>query len=256
MDYPGASPEIVESEVTKKIEEAVNTMAGINSLSSRSYEGTLGRHRRVQPRRRRPQGGRRRAREGRADPPAAARRGQGAAHLALRPRQRSRSSTWRVLRHRRQARAPQELTTWATQVLQKRLENVRGVGSVSAGGRRAAPDQPLPEARRRWKRWASASTRWWPRVRSENQELPVGAIRSLRAGARGADQRAAEAPRRLPRHRRRAQGRQRRSGCGRWPTWSTARRRSRAWRSTTASARCCCRCRRARAKTPSPWSTA
>jgi multidrug efflux pump subunit AcrB len=25
MDYPGASPEIVESEVTKKVEEAVNT---------------------------------------------------------------------------------------------------------------------------------------------------------------------------------------------------------------------------------------
>ena len=40
MDYPGASPEIVESEVTKKVEEAVNTVAGINSLSSRSYEGT------------------------------------------------------------------------------------------------------------------------------------------------------------------------------------------------------------------------
>ena len=40
MDYPGASPEIVESEVTKKVEEAVNTVAGISSLSSRSYEGT------------------------------------------------------------------------------------------------------------------------------------------------------------------------------------------------------------------------
>ena len=40
MDYPGASPEIVESEVTKKVEEAVNTVAGINSLYSRSYEGT------------------------------------------------------------------------------------------------------------------------------------------------------------------------------------------------------------------------
>src|SRR5204863_223457 len=40
MDYPGASPEIVESEVTKKIEEAVNTVAGISSLYSRSYEGT------------------------------------------------------------------------------------------------------------------------------------------------------------------------------------------------------------------------
>ena len=40
VDYPGASPEIVESEVTKKIEEGVNSIAGINALTSRSYEGT------------------------------------------------------------------------------------------------------------------------------------------------------------------------------------------------------------------------
>ena len=38
MDYPGASPEIVEAEVTKKVEEAINTIAGISSLFSRSYE--------------------------------------------------------------------------------------------------------------------------------------------------------------------------------------------------------------------------
>ena len=30
VDYPGASPEIVETEVTKKVEEAVNSIAGIN----------------------------------------------------------------------------------------------------------------------------------------------------------------------------------------------------------------------------------
>jgi hypothetical protein len=67
MDYPGASPEIVESEVTKKVEEAVNTIAGINSLFSRSLRRQLGGHRAVQPRHRRPQGRRRRAREGGAD---------------------------------------------------------------------------------------------------------------------------------------------------------------------------------------------
>jgi hydrophobic/amphiphilic exporter-1 (mainly G- bacteria), HAE1 family len=39
-DYPGASPEIVETEVSKKIEEAVNSIAGINALTSRSYEGS------------------------------------------------------------------------------------------------------------------------------------------------------------------------------------------------------------------------
>ena len=38
-EYPGASPEIIESEVTKKVEEAVNAIAGVNALSSRSFEG-------------------------------------------------------------------------------------------------------------------------------------------------------------------------------------------------------------------------
>ena len=37
-EYPGASPEVVESEVTKKIEESVNSVAGISALTSRSYE--------------------------------------------------------------------------------------------------------------------------------------------------------------------------------------------------------------------------
>ena len=32
VDYPGASPEIVESEVTRKVEESVNAIAGILSL--------------------------------------------------------------------------------------------------------------------------------------------------------------------------------------------------------------------------------
>ena len=38
-EYPGASPEIVENEISKKVEEGVNSVAGINALTSRSYEG-------------------------------------------------------------------------------------------------------------------------------------------------------------------------------------------------------------------------
>jgi hydrophobic/amphiphilic exporter-1 (mainly G- bacteria), HAE1 family len=38
-EYPGASPEVIESDVTRRIEEQVNTISGINQLSSRSYEG-------------------------------------------------------------------------------------------------------------------------------------------------------------------------------------------------------------------------
>jgi hydrophobe/amphiphile efflux-1 (HAE1) family protein len=37
--YPGASPEAVEREVTKPIEEALNSIAGVKRISSRSFEG-------------------------------------------------------------------------------------------------------------------------------------------------------------------------------------------------------------------------
>ncbi len=38
-DYPGASPETVETEISRKIEEAVNAIAGLKTLTSRSLEG-------------------------------------------------------------------------------------------------------------------------------------------------------------------------------------------------------------------------
>ncbi|TXH58146.1 MAG: efflux RND transporter permease subunit, partial [Burkholderiaceae bacterium] len=37
--YPGASPEAVEREVTKPVEEGLNSIAGIKRISSRSFEG-------------------------------------------------------------------------------------------------------------------------------------------------------------------------------------------------------------------------
>ena len=204
MDYPGASPEIVESEVTKKIEEAVNTVAGINTPLLALLRGHLGRHRRVQPRRRRPQGRRRRAREGLADPAAAARRGQGAADLALRSAERADLQRRRAVRGRqargerraapkrarlgapsgaaaaggrRPASRTQELTTWATQVLQKRLENVRGVGSVSVvGGLARQINIYLKPAA--MEALGIGADQVVAAVRSENQELPLGSIRS------------------------------------------------------------------------------
>lgn len=38
-NYPNASPKVVEHDVTEKIEEAVNTIGGIDTLSSKSYQG-------------------------------------------------------------------------------------------------------------------------------------------------------------------------------------------------------------------------
>src|SRR5574340_1064062 len=37
--YPGASPEVVEREVTRRIEEALNTISGVRHISSTTTEG-------------------------------------------------------------------------------------------------------------------------------------------------------------------------------------------------------------------------
>ena len=203
MDYPGASPEIVESEVTKKVEEAVNTVAGISSLYSRSYEGTsvvivefnldvdgrkaaedvrekvglirpLLRDEVKEPRISRfdpqsvpifnvavlsPNGtGERRAAPSEPDAPLGAASAAGTRGAP--------------------ARSPQELTTWARQVLQKKLENVRGVGSVSVvgGSEREINLYVRPSA---LDALGVSVDQVVAAVKGENQELPMGSIRSL-----------------------------------------------------------------------------
>ena len=175
IDYPGASPEIVETEVTKKIEEAVNTVAGINSLYSRSYEGTsvvivefnldVDGRRAVEDVREKVSLVRpllrdevKEPRVSRFDPAS-----QPIYTVAVLPRD-DRTST-------------QQLTTWATQVLQKRLENVRGVGAVTViGGLEREINVYLrPSA---LEALGIGVEQVIAAVRGENQELPLGAIRS------------------------------------------------------------------------------
>ena len=133
-EYPGASPEIVESEVTKKIEEGVNSIAGINALTSRSYEGQsvviIEFQLHVD--------GRKAAEDVRekvaADPAAAAQRGEGAARLRFDPAEPADLRVAVLPDDGSQRMHRSELTNWADQVLKKRLENVRGVGSVTLVG--------------------------------------------------------------------------------------------------------------------------
>jgi HAE1 family hydrophobic/amphiphilic exporter-1 len=184
MDYPGASPEIVESEVTKKVEEAVNTVAGINSLYSRSYEGTSV----VIVEFNLDVDGRKAADDVREKV------------AGIRPLLRDEVKEPRISRFDPQsvpifnvavmaeataagqgpappAKTPQELTTWATQVLQKRLENVRGVGAVSVVGgiSRQINLYVRPAA---LEALGIGVDQVVAAVRSENQELPLGAIQS------------------------------------------------------------------------------
>src|SRR4051812_34316634 len=191
MDYPGASPEIVESEVTKKVEEAVNTVAGISSLYSRSYEGTSV----VIVEFNLDVDGRKAADDVREKV------------ALIRPNLRDEVKEPRISRFdpqsvpifnvavlsddaavtgvagaasgagRTTGRSPQELTTWATQVLQKRLENVRGVGAVSVVGgiSRQINVYVKPAA---LEALGISVDQVVAAVRSENQEMPLGAIRS------------------------------------------------------------------------------
>jgi HAE1 family hydrophobic/amphiphilic exporter-1 len=179
-EYPGASPEIVESDVSKKIEEGVNSIAGINALTSRSYEGQsvviieFGLH----------VDGRKAADDVREKV------------ASIRPTLRSEVKEPRVLRFDPSARAiwsvavlPDltansatpltlvELTNWAEQSLKKRLENVRGVGSVTlVGGTKREINVYLnPQA---LESFGITPDQVVAAARNENQDLPVGAIRS------------------------------------------------------------------------------
>ncbi|MCU0773984.1 MAG: efflux RND transporter permease subunit [Ideonella sp.] len=175
MEYPGASPEIVEAEVTRKVEEAVNTIAGINSLYSRSYEGSSV----VIVEFNLDVDGRKAAEDVREKV------------ALMRPLLREEVKEPRISRFDPASQPifnvavlsdtgthdAQELTTWASQVLRKRLENVRGVGAVTVVGgvERQVHLYLRPAA---MESLGLTVDQVLAAVRSENQELPMGAIRS------------------------------------------------------------------------------
>jgi len=175
-EYPGASPEVVESEVSKKIEEAVNSVAGINALTSRSYEGNsvvvveFGLH----------VDGRKGADDIREKV------------ASVRPSLRAEVKEPRVVRFDPSSRAiwslavlPEsdtwsavELTNWADQMLKKRLENVRGVGVVNlvGGTKREINIYLNPQA---MESLGVSADQVANAVRTETQDLPVGTVRNL-----------------------------------------------------------------------------
>ena len=174
-DYPGAAPEVVESEVTRKIEEAVNTIAGINQLFSRSYESSSV----VIVQFNLDVNGRRAADDVREK-------------LAIiKASFRDEVKEPRVSRFDPAStpifsiavtspdasKSVQELTTYADQVLTKRLENVRGVGSIAlvGGVKREINVYLKPQAMEAFGVGVEAVM---TAVRTENQDLPAGSLRS------------------------------------------------------------------------------
>ncbi|MFP5399445.1 MAG: efflux RND transporter permease subunit [Gammaproteobacteria bacterium] len=175
VTYPGAAPEIVEHEVTRRVEESLNTIAGINQLYSRSYESAaliiVQFNLDVE--------GRRAADDVREK-------------LALvRPLLPDEVEEPRVSRFDPESRPvwtvaltspdgshdQQALTTWADQVLKKRLENVRGVGAVTLVGAlaREVQVQLKPAA---MEALGVGVDQVLAALRTETQELPAGALRA------------------------------------------------------------------------------
>ncbi|MFN9448554.1 MAG: efflux RND transporter permease subunit [Rubrivivax sp.] len=174
-EYPGASPEVVELELTRKVEEAANTVAGINQIFSRSYEGASV----VIVQFNLEMDGRRAAEDIREK-------------LALvRPLLRAEVKEPRVQRFDPSSRpiwtvaltatdgsrTPVELSSFADQVIKRRLENVRGVGSVTlVGARKREINVYLKPAA--MDAYGVAVDQVLQALRTENRDLPAGALRS------------------------------------------------------------------------------
>src|SRR6185295_2589416 len=172
-EYPGASPENVEEEVTRRVEESVNTISGIKTLSSRSYESLsvviiefdLS-----------------------IDPKLAAQDVREKIAL-IRSTFRDEIKEPRVSRFnpddfpiisvavQSSGRSLRELTTLTDQVIKKRLENVGGVGQATlvGGVKREIKVYLNLEAMEAQKIGADQVVR---ALQSENQEVPAGTILS------------------------------------------------------------------------------
>ncbi len=170
-EYPGASPENVEEEVTRRVEEAVNTISGIKTLSSRSYEGLsvviiefdLS-----------------------IDPKLAAQDVREKIAL-IRSGFRDEIKEPRVSRFnpddfpivsiavRSTGRSLRELTTLADQVIKKRFENVGGVGQATlvGGVKREIKVYLNLEAMEAQRIGADQVVK---ALQTENQEIPAGSI--------------------------------------------------------------------------------
>jgi HAE1 family hydrophobic/amphiphilic exporter-1 len=178
ITYPGAAPEIVENEVTRRVEEAVNTIAGINQLFSRSYESAsvvIVQFNLDVDGRRAADDVREKLSQVRAllpdevEEPKVSR-----FDPASRP-------VWTVaLTSPDGSVDTQSLTTWADQELKKRLENVRGVGSVTLVGglKREVHVYMRPAA---MEALGVGVDQVLAALRTETQELPAGALRTREA---------------------------------------------------------------------------
>ena len=172
-EYPGASPESVETDLSRRIEEAVNTISGIKTLSSRSYEGLS-----VVV-----------AEFDLSVDPALAAQDVREKVAVVKVGFRKEVKEPRITRFnpddlpimslavRSDSRQLREVTTLADQVIKRRIENARGVGQTTlVGGVKREIQIFLKPAE--MESLGVGIDQVIAAVRSENQELPAGAVTS------------------------------------------------------------------------------
>jgi HAE1 family hydrophobic/amphiphilic exporter-1 len=170
-NYPGASPETVESELSRKIEESVNAIAGLKTLTSRSLEGqsiVIAEFELSVPSAVAMQDVREKVQMVRA---------------AFRPEikepliQRFNPDDQPIISIavRSSIRAPRELTTIADQIVVKRLQTVRDVGRATiAGGVKRQVNIELDPGRMQALRIGVNDV--MAAIRDENQNYPAGNV--------------------------------------------------------------------------------
>ena len=131
-DYTGASPEIIESQVTQPLEEVLSGIEGVDVMTSQSRAETQPDHRPLPASTATRLGRRRRARPGVARARQAARRGRRAGHRQGRGRRAAdHLSGLSSDRH-----SPIEVTDYADRFVKDRLQNLPGVAEVRIFGER------------------------------------------------------------------------------------------------------------------------
>ncbi len=168
-EYPGASPEVIEADVTRKIEEQVNTISGVYELSSRSYESNSVVIVRF---------------DLSVDPVKAAQdvREKIALVKPIFKKEVKEPLVTRInpddaavvsIAILSASRSPREVTTLADQVVKRRLENARGVGRVTlvGGVKREVQIYLKPNELESLKVGVDQVL---AAVRGDNQELPAG----------------------------------------------------------------------------------
>ena len=178
--YPGASPAIVETEVTRKIEEAVNTVAGIRAVTSNSYEGLsevsisfvlgIDGNKAANDVRDKVAQIRSSLRDEVKDPVVQrySTDNEPIWSVVVAPQAASKDAP---------AKSATEITDWADQVLKKRLENVSGVGAVNLVGatRRQIHINLIPA---QLDAYGISPNQVLAAVQAENQSLPLGDVRA------------------------------------------------------------------------------